>query len=88
MANHKSAEKRHRQNIKRRESNRFAKATFRTAIKSTLAAIDNGDKSKAEEGLKLSTKLLDKAAIHGVLHRKNASRRVSRLTKKVNALSA
>lgn len=86
MANHASAEKRHRQNIRRRDRNRHARATFRTAVKRTLQAAKEGQPEEAEKYFRLSTKLIDKATIHGVLHKNNAQRRISRLARRVNTL--
>lgn len=83
MATHASAAKRHRQSLKRRDRNRFQKATIRTAIKSALANLEKGDIEGAKKATATATKLLDKAAIHGVMHRKTASRTISRLAKRV-----
>ena len=83
MANHKSAIKRHRQNLKKRASNRFAKATIRTKVKAALAALESNDKDSAKALAKQATSLLDKAVIHGVIHKNAAKRRVSRLNKKM-----
>ena len=87
MANHKSAEKRHRQNLKRRERNRVAKGAIRTKIKSALAAAKEGDKESALKEAQAASSLLDKAAIHGVLHKNNAARRISRLYKQIGSAS-
>ena len=76
-----SAEKRERQNAKRRLRNRMAKSTVRTAIKKFNAAVAAGDKAKAQEAMALSFKLLDTAAGNGVLHRNTASRKKSRMYK-------
>lgn len=88
MANHKSAEKRMRQNIKRRDRNRFSKSTCRTAIKSVRAAVERGDISAAEELFKFAQKTVASAATRGVYHRKNASRKISRLAGLVNKAKA
>ena len=77
----KSAEKRERQNAKRRMHNRMAKNTVRTAIKKFNAAVAAGDKAKAQEAMALGFKLLDTAAGNGVLHRNTASRKKSRMYK-------
>ena len=52
------------------------------------AAIDNGDAASAQEALPLAVKLLQRAASKGVLHGKTASRRVGRLVRAVNQISA
>ncbi len=87
MATHRSAEKRHRQSLKRRARNRFSKATYRTVIKSALELAKAGKTAEAKEKAKAATRLLDKAAIHGVLHKKTAQRNISRLHLQINALS-
>ena len=88
MANHPSAEKRHRQNLKRRARNREARAGIRTAVKSALISAKDGNAEKSKESVKLASRLLDKAAIHGVVHKNNARRRISRLQQQVNQLLA
>ncbi len=87
MANHKSALKRIRQNAKKNARNRFAKASIRTKVKGTLAALEAGNVDEAKSLAREATRLLDKAAIQGVLHKKNVSRKISRLNKKVAAAS-
>lgn len=79
MATHKSAEKRHRQNLKRRTKNRAVKATLQTQVKKTMELASKGDKAAAAEAAKVATRLFDKAVVHGVLHKNTASRKVSRL---------
>ena len=83
MATHASAEKRHRQNLKRRARNRSVRATLASAVKKVRDLAAQGDKEGAQKQLKATTRLLDKAAIHGVIHKKNSSRRISRLAKAV-----
>ena len=85
MATHKSAIKRHRQSLKRRARNRFAKSTIRSQIKSALQSIESGNKEQAKEAATTATTLLDKAAIQGVLHKNTARRKISRLQKKIAA---
>ncbi len=88
MANHASAEKRARQNVKRRVINRARKGEMRTAIKSVLTAVDTGDADAASVALKSAVSLIDRAGQKGVIHRNQASRRVSRLTAQVKNISA
>ncbi len=78
MAN-KSAEKRERQEAKRRLRNRMAKSTMRTAIKKFDAAVAAGDKDAAAVAMAESNKLLDKVAGKGIIHRNTAARKKSRL---------
>ncbi|MDD5973936.1 MAG: 30S ribosomal protein S20 [Spirochaetales bacterium] len=80
MAN-RSAEKRERQNVKRRMHNRMIKSSVRTQIKKFDAAVQAKDKDAAKVAMDLSFKLLDSAASKGVLHKNTASRKKSRLYK-------
>ena len=80
MAN-RSAEKRERQNVKRRMHNRMIKSSVRTQIKKFDAAVQAKDKDAANTAMDLSFKLLDSAASKGVLHKNTASRKKSRLYK-------
>jgi small subunit ribosomal protein S20 len=86
LATHKSAEKRDRQSVKRRERNVADKSAIKTKIKSVLSAVGTKDKEASVSALKAAIPALDKAAVKGVIHKKNASRKISRLTKKINAL--
>lgn len=86
MAHHKSAKKRIRQTAARKLRNRMARSTLRTAVKKVEMAIEAGQADQARASLLKATSLLDKAARKGLLHRNNASRRISRLTRKVNSL--
>lgn len=88
MATHKSAEKRHRQSLKRKARNRFAKATIRTTTRSAVEAAQAGKKEEAKAGLRAATKTIAKAGVKGTLHKKTAARKISRLAKRVNKLSA
>lgn len=88
MATHKSAEKRYRQSLKRRSRNRLAKSTLRTAIKTTLELAGANKTTETKAHARLATKLLDKAAVHGIVHKKNAQRRISRLAKAINKTAA
>ena len=86
MATHKSAEKRNRQNKKNRERNVAAKSALKTKIKSVLAEVETKNKENSAKVLKSVIPALSKAASKGLIHKKNASRKISRLTKKVNAI--
>ena len=88
MANIKSAIKRARQNVKRRESNRYYGATSRTRVKNVRKLIDANELEEAEAALSAAVKALDKAAQKGVIHPNNAARRKSRLMKALNRARA
>jgi len=87
MATHKSAVKRHKQSLKRRERNRTTKSTLRTAVKKTIELIAAGDMTAATTQAKATNKLFDKAAVHGILHKKTAARSISRLYQKLSQAS-
>lgn len=80
MANHASAIKRHKQSEKRRVRNAATKSALRTAIKKVKEA----KPEETQASLKSAVKMLDKAVSKGVLHRNNASRKISRLTAQAN----
>ena len=82
----KSAQKRHRQNLKRRERNRFVMSTLKTKIKRYSEALESEGLEKSQILLKELVSLIDKAATKGVIHRKKASRYVSRFSKKFSDL--
>ncbi|HEV2707236.1 MAG TPA: 30S ribosomal protein S20 [Pyrinomonadaceae bacterium] len=84
MPNHKSAEKRMRQNEKRRVVNRNNRGRLRTGIKKLRAALDGGDAEQIQTLLPQTVSLIDKAVQKGVLHRNAAARYKSRLTVSVN----
>jgi small subunit ribosomal protein S20 len=88
MATHKSAEKRHKQSLKKRDRNRSAKSTIRTAIKSANVALTGDDKKDAEAKVKKAVSLLGKAKSKGILHKKNSSRNISNLNKKLSSLAS
>ena len=86
MATHKSAEKRSRQNVVKRLRNASVKSSVKTRMKSVLNAVEEKDTTASESALAVAIPAISKAASKGVLHKKTASRRISRLTKKVNSL--
>ena len=88
MPNHKSAEKRMRQNEKRRQINRSNRGRLRTSIKKLRAAMSGVDASQLSTALPETISTIDKAVQKGVLHRNAAARYKSRLTARVNQLSA
>jgi len=88
LANHASALKRARQSEKRRMQNRMRKGEMRTAIKQVNTAVAAGDKDTANKALQSAIPLIDRAGQRGVIHRRQASRSVSRLVARVKAMSA
>lgn len=87
MANHKSAEKRVRQNARRNEINKSNRSKLRTQIKKLRAAIASTDKNVSGELLNPTVSLIDKAVNKGLIHKNTAARHKSRLTKHVTELA-
>lgn len=87
MANHKSAEKRVRQNLKRNAINRSNRGRLRTSIKNLRSALAAHDKSASGELLNPTVSLIDKAVNKGIIHKNTAARYKSRLTKHVSELA-
>jgi len=77
--------KRNRQNQIHRERNRANRTRIRNAVKAVDAAISENATDKAKEALLAAIPVISRAAMKGAVHKKNASRKVSRLTKRVNA---
>ena len=88
MANHKSALKRARQSKVRRIRNLGYKTRAKHAVKDVRAAVEESSPDKATESLKEATATLQKAASRGVIHKNNAARRISRLARQVNQVTA
>ena len=84
MANHKSAEKRHRQSKIRNARNTHIRSTMRSYVKKVRTAVAEGDLDSAKSLLEKTIPYIDKAATKGVIHKATASRKISRLTKLVN----
>jgi small subunit ribosomal protein S20 len=88
LANIKSQEKRNKQNEKRRVKNVQVKSSVRTSSKKLVKALEAKETAKPEtinELFKSFTKTIDTASGKGVVHKNTASRKKSRLAKKVNA---
>ncbi len=84
MPNHKSAEKRMRQNEKRRQINRSNRGRLRTQIKRLRAALAGGATGEIQTLLPETISTIDKAVRKGVLHPNAAARYKSRLTIRAN----
>lgn len=88
MANHKSAEKRARQTVRRTAVNTMRMSRVRTFVKKVEEAIEAGDKAKAQEALRAAQPELQSAASAGVIHRNTVSRRISRLSAQVKKMAS
>ncbi len=85
MPNKKSAEKELRKTKKRNLANKKVSQKFKSLIKDNLKKIQTGDK-QVKEDFKQTVKSLDKAVKKGILKKNTASRKKSRLAKKINTL--
>lgn len=88
MATHKSAIKRAKQNEIRNLGNKSNRTRVKSVIKHVRAAIDEKSAEKAQAALSIAVPVIQKAAKQGAIHRKNASRKISRLTRQVNVIAA
>ena len=86
MANTPQARKRIRRNERRAEINGNRLGRIRTFVKKVEAALAGGDKAAAEAALKAAQPELARGVARGVLHRNTASRKLSRLTKRIAAI--
>lgn len=86
MPHSNSAQKRFRQDAKRRVRNRSRKAEIRTAIKRVLSAVEQNDAVLARRELSIAQQKLDKAAFKRVLHPNTSARQKAALTRRVQAL--
>ncbi len=86
MANHKSALKRHKQSLKKAARNRAARTRAKNAVKAVRLAVLAKDPEKAAAAFANATSILDKTAGKGVIHWKNAARKISRLAKAVKTI--
>ncbi len=88
MANHKSAEKRARQNEKRRIRNRSHRTRLRNQIKKLRKTLENGAADTARELLRPTLALVDRSVQKGLLHDNAAARTKSRLTRLLDKTAA
>ncbi len=83
MPNTKQAKKRMRRDARRRERNRYHLSRMRTYIKKFNKLIEEGKKEEAQKFLPEVVSIIQHTASKGVIHKREASRRVSRLYKKL-----
>ena len=88
MANHKSALKRAKQSEVKRAINTGYKTRAKNVVKDVRSSIDEGSEDKAKDSLKKAVSVLQKTASKGAIHKKKASRRISRLALQINQLSS
>ncbi|MBI5183176.1 MAG: 30S ribosomal protein S20 [Nitrospinae bacterium] len=86
MPEHRSVLKRDQQNKRKNRRNSQRKSLIKTTAKKVLHAIEKGEKEKAGELLRIAVSVIHQAASKGVIHKNTASRKISRLSKKVSRL--
>ena len=86
MANHKSALKRDRQSKVRRLRNRINKSQMKGAVGKVEEALGAGSEDQAREALQEAVSVIQRTVSKGSIHKKTASRKVSRLTRRVNRM--
>jgi len=88
LANHKSAKKRARQNEIRRVRNKAVRTRVKNVVKEVRQAVTENSTETATDRINHAQSVIDKAAKKGVIHKRTAARKISRLSKQVNSLSA
>ena len=88
MANTKSAKKATRQTTRRTEMNKARRTRLRSSVRKVEEAIASGDKAAATAALKAAEPVIARTAQKGIVHRKTASRKVSRLVKRIGTMGA
>jgi small subunit ribosomal protein S20 len=88
MANTKSAKKAARQTVRRTEVNKARRSRLRSSVRKVEEAIASGNKATAQAALREAEPEIVRTAQKGMVHRKTASRKVSRLAKRVGAMGA
>jgi len=88
MPNRQSAVKSLKQTLKRTRRNKGVKTRLKTETKMFDRAVERRDVAEAEKQIQVLTKLLQQAAAKGVVHKNAASRRQSRLTRRLNEVKA
>ena len=88
MANSPQSKKRARQNERRYAVNKARRSRIRTFLRKVEEAIASGDKDAAQAALRVAEPVVARTAQLGILHRRAASRKVSRLAKRVGAMGA
>jgi small subunit ribosomal protein S20 len=85
MAHSLSAKKRIRQNLKNRARNKWRMRSMRMAVKDFLDKIAHGTEAEATEAFKKVSRIVDRTASKGVIHKNQAARRKSRMSHRLKA---
>ena len=84
LANHRSAIKRHRQSVTRRARNRHYMSMVRNSVKLFCTTLEEGDVDAAQDAFRKAERTIRRVAGKGVLHKRTAARKVSRLSRALN----
>lgn len=87
MATHKSAIKRAKQSEVRRQRNRAVRTRVKSVVKEVRISLEKQSVEEARAALQKAVPVIDRAVSRGALHHRTAARKISRLSKKVHALS-
>jgi small subunit ribosomal protein S20 len=87
LATHASARKRARQSEKKRLRNAALKSVLKTSAKKVFKAVEEKNLEEAQKALSRAIPIIQRVAGKKIIHKKTAARRISRLTKKVSALT-
>jgi len=87
LANHKSALKRAKQNLKKQMKNKSIKTQMKNIIKMVREAVEEKSIESAKNGFVKAMSVIDKASKKGIIHSNTASRKISRLNKLVNSIA-
>ena len=88
MANHQSALTRARQNTVRRLRNKSVKTRVKSVVKNVRQAVSDNLQDNVAQELNVAKSVIDRAAKKGTIHKRTAARKISRLSKLVNSISA
>jgi small subunit ribosomal protein S20 len=88
MANTSSAQKAARQMVRRTEVNKARRTRMKSEVRKVEEAIVSGNKQAAADALKLAEPVLARTGQKGIVHKSTASRKISRLTQRVKAMTA
>ncbi|MBK1735181.1 30S ribosomal protein S20 [Halorhodospira abdelmalekii] len=88
MANSPSAKKRARQAEVRRLRNKSRRSEMRSSIKKVLQAVASGDHGQAQTAYREASRILDRGAQYGIIHKNKAARHKSRLNARVRSLAS
>lgn len=88
MPNTKSAKRAERVGLRRTEVNKARRSRLKTAVRNVELALASGNEQAAVEALKAAEPVLMRSAQKGIVHKRAAARKVSRLTKRLKTLSS